>query len=77
MMDLIELAIQSHNSGTREEAQFDNSSPNVGAAAEKAPRLVRYVFSRLDGTMSQQQREIAVSKFNKDDEVNIFLVSLK
>lgn len=77
MMDLIELAIQSHNSRILDATLFDNSSANTTAAAEGAPRPVRYVFSRLDGTMSQQQREIAVSKFNKDVEVNIFLVSLK
>ena len=74
MMDLIELAIQSHNSRFSETEQLDNST-SLSAAEASGP--VRYVFTRLDGTMSQQQREIAVSRFNKDVDVNIFLVSLK
>lgn len=34
-------------------------------------------FVRLDGKMSQQQREVAVASFNKDRTINLFLVSLK
>jgi DNA repair protein RAD5 len=34
-------------------------------------------FVRLDGTMTQNQRDIAISKFNNDPSVKVFLVSIK
>ena len=32
---------------------------------------------RLDGSMSQQQREAAIRRFNNDDSIRVFLMSLK
>jgi len=36
-----------------------------------------YKFVRLDGTMSQSQRELSINQFNKNSEVLIFLISMK
>lgn len=71
MMDLIELKFQSHNSKIGNQQEANNTS-----TANKM-ESIRLNFTRLDGTMSQQQREVAVSKFNKDNDVNVFLVSLR
>lgn len=37
----------------------------------------KFKFVRLDGTMSQNQRKVAIETFNTDPSVTIFLMSLK